>query len=242
MATCPDFWLKDPTVLWREATEFFPFTETDRRCTAAALNSFTRFGLYLAILLTVIRMDLRWLVIAAVFALFAVGSWYYMGGRGSLREFFDGGGEELTVASPTEQDVVTAAQLGDRYVPDVIGAEGGMRTEPTAANPFMNVLISEISDNPYRSPAANIQGVAVRADLDRYFDTMFASDPGDVFNRTQNQRMWVTQPSTTVPNDQESFQNWLYRVRGRTCKEHNGAACNPTADSVMPWREIGAAT
>jgi hypothetical protein len=236
---CPDFWLKDPAVLWRDAGQFFPFTAADQRCTASALNSFTRFGLYLAVLLALIRMEPRWLVIGVLFAIFAVGAWFYMGGRGTLRELFmdGGGGAEVIVEHPTEQDVVTPAQLDGRYVPDVIGADRGMRTEPTAANPFMNVLVSEISDNPYRAPAA-----AVRADLDQYFDTMFASNPGDVFNRSQSQRMWVAQPSTTVPNDQESFQNWLFRVPGRTCKEHNGAACNPTADGLMPWREIGAAT
>ena len=234
---CPAFWLNEPTVLWRDAAQFFPFTANDQRCTAAALNSFTRFGIYLAVLLALVRMEPQWLLMAVVFALFAVCAWFYMGGRGSLREFFEGGGSELVVEQPTEQDVVTPAQLDGAYVPDVIGANRGMRTEPTAANPFMNVLVSEISENPYRAPAA-----AVRADLDQYFDTMFASNPGDVFNRSQSQRMWVTQPSTTVPNDQESFQNWLFRVPGRTCKEHNGAACNPTADSLMPWREIGAAT
>jgi hypothetical protein len=67
---------------------------------------------------------------------------------------------------------------------------------------------------------------------------MFAGDPGDTFNRTQSQRQWVTMPSTTIPNDKESYQNWLYRVEGRTCKEGNMSACNFSTDNHLPWREM----
>ncbi|NBO01634.1 MAG: hypothetical protein EBV21_09325, partial [Betaproteobacteria bacterium] len=84
--------------------------------------------------------------------------------------------------------------------------------------------------------------VAVRSEIDQFFGTMFADDPGDVFGKTQSQRMWVTQPVTTFPNDQESYQNWLYRVPGRTCKEGNGEVCNFVTDNKIPWREIGPST
>jgi hypothetical protein len=240
MASCPVFWLEQPRILVDQATEFFPFTERDKRCTASALNSFTRFGIYLGLVLAIVRLNWRWLAVGIVFAGFSVLAWYYMSGRGSVREGFDGGYAEVIVENPTEQDIVTGAQVGGRYIPDVIGEQG--RTKPSAANPFMNVLISEISENPYRKPAADVQGVAVRAELDQYFDTMFARDPGDVFNRTQSQRQWVTQPSTTIPNDQESFANWLYRVPGRTYKEGNGARGNVATDGHFPWREIGPVT
>jgi hypothetical protein len=111
---------------------------------------------------------------------------------------------------------------------------------PTAANPFMNVLISEISDNPYRAPAANVQSIAVKSELDGYFQTMFANNPGDVFNRTQSQRQWVTMPSTTIPNDQESFRDWLYRIPGQTCKEGNQEACTyfETGPMDLSWRQL----
>jgi hypothetical protein len=251
--SCPPFWLQAPRILLDQATEFFPFTESDRRCTASALNSFTRFGVYAGIVLALIRMDLRWLVVGIVFAAFAAGAWLWMGEHGTVREGFlgeksnrvaegfDGGYEERYIKNPTRMDVVESAQLDAAYVPDVIGS-GGSRTEPTAANPFMNLLVSEYSINPSRPPAAAIQSVAVRSEIDQFFDTMFAADPGDVFRSSQSQRMWVTQPVTTVPNDQESYQNWLYRVPGRTCKEGNAEACNFVTDNKIPWREIGPST
>lgn len=257
MATraCPPFWLETPWILLEQAAEFFPFTETDRRCTAAALNSFTRFGIYAGLVLAIVRLDIRWLLVGAVFAAFAAGAWLWMGMHGTTREGFnanglsyqvdegfDGGYEKRIIQNPTRMNVVSNVQLDTDYVPDVIGTDGNLRTEPTAANPFMNLLVSEYSMNPTRPPAASIQSVAVRSDIDQFFDTMFADDPGDVFRRTQSQRMWVAQPVSTVPNDQDSYQNWLYRVPGRTCKEGNGSVCNFVTDNKIPWREIGPST
>ncbi len=223
-------------MLWDQAGEFFPFTSNDKRCTAAALNSFTRFGIYLGVLLAAVRMELLWLLIGVFFAAFAAGAWLYMSQNGAVREGF---AEKQSQEGFDGGDYIDGNQVNGHYTPDIIGEQG--RTEPTAANPFMNVLISEISDNPYRKPAANVQGIKVKAELDEYFQTMFASDPGDVFNRTQNQRMWVTMPSTTIPNDRESLQNWLYRIPGQTCKEGNQEVCGlayTTGAEIYPWRAV----
>lgn len=252
--TCPAFWWEQPRILWDQASEFFPFTEYDKRCTASALNSFTRFGIYLGILLAIVRMEEAWLLVGVVFATFAVASWKMMNRNGAVREGF--GAQRAPYLSDSSQNregftseagyrekdtdapIVDARSVNQQYVPDVIGDRSG-RTTPTAANPFMNVLISEISDNPYRKPAANVQATAVKNELDGYFETMFYNDPGDTFNRTQSQRQWVTMPSTTIPNDQEAFQNWLYRVPGQTCKEGNLSVCNfDTGDAAYPWREM----
>ncbi len=80
--SCPPIWFEAPSILWEFAGEFFPFTEHDQRCTAAALNSFTRFGLYLGVLLAAVRMDIRWLLVSAAFAVFSVGAWFMSWTRG----------------------------------------------------------------------------------------------------------------------------------------------------------------
>jgi hypothetical protein len=239
---CPPFWLDDPRILLDDATEFFPFTEHDRRCTASALNSFTRFGAYLGLLLTVVRFELSWLFVGIVFAVFSAGAWKLMEHRGTIREGFRA--EGLDRVFDTEAPILDPRDVIQEYVPDVIGLAQAKRTHPTPANPFMNVLLTEISDNPYRSPAASVQGENVKAELDTYFQTMFARDPGDVFNHTQNQRNWVAMPSTTIPNDQESFANWLYRVPGQTYKEGNLLASQHvnTGTDVLPWRSLSRGT
>jgi hypothetical protein len=123
-------------------------------------------------------------------------------------------------------------------VHDVIG--GGPAparlTLPTARNPFMNVLLDEIKYNPTRPMAASITDTSVKVGLDDFFRTEFYSDPTDVFGKTQSQRQFITMPSTSIPNDQDSYQNWLYRIPGKTCKEGGREACLPGTDgSPIPW-------
>ena len=122
---------------------------------------------------------------------------------------------------------------------EVIGAGGGspaLATLPTAKNPFMNVLIDEIKYNPTRPMAAAINDPAMKVSLDDFFRTEFNRDPTDVFGRSQSQRQFVTMPSTGIPNDQESFQNWLYKIDGKTCKEGGREACLPGTDGgALPW-------
>lgn len=240
MSSCPDFWWENPSVLLTEWKEFFPFTERDTACTAAGLNSFTRAGIYIGILLAVIRMEPAWLLVGVFFAAFAYGAGAYMTSTGAVREGYS---SYQDTYRPVETDapVTDASKLNGSYVPDVIGVKG--RTDPTAPNPFMNVLISEISSDPKRAPAAYTQRPNVQNELDVYFDTIFYADPGDAFGHTQSQRQFVAMPSTTIPNDQGSFQDWLYRTPGQSCKEGNLAACNfDTGDAAIPWREMRRST
>ena len=237
--SCPPFWMEDPRILMDGASEFFPFTEHDRRCTAAALNSFTRFGIYLGLLFAIVRLEVGWLIVGVLFAIFAAGAWKYMEHFGTIHEGF-----YPDRMFDTKAPILDPRDVINEYVPDVIGAPAD-RTHPTAANPFMNILMTEIGDNPYRGPAESVMGANVRKELDSYFQTMFASDPGDVFNHTQNQRNWVTMPSTTIPNDQGSFADWLYRVPGQTYKEGNLLASghvNTGCPDLLPWRSLSRAT
>ena len=124
-----------------------------------------------------------------------------------------------------------------REVYDVIGgAAAATLTQPSARNPFMNVLIDEIKYNPTRPMAASIMDPSVKVGLDEFFRTEFNSDPTDVFGKTQSQRQFVAMPSTSIPNDVDSYQNWLYRIPGKTCKEGGREACLPGTDGgALPW-------
>lgn len=109
-------------------------------------------------------------------------------------------------------------------------------TLPSARNPFMNVLLEEIKYNPSRPEATQVNLPAVKQTLDDYFRIQWFSDPTDVFGKNQSQRQFVTQPSTTVPNDQGAFADWLYRIPGKTCKEGGREACLAGTDGgPIPW-------
>jgi hypothetical protein len=109
-------------------------------------------------------------------------------------------------------------------------------TLPSPRNPFMNVLIDEIKYNPNRAEAKSVEDPVVKSTMDDYFRVNWFSDPTDVFGKSQGQRQFITMPSTTIPNDRESYQNWLYKIPGKTCKEGGREACNAgTEGGAVPW-------
>jgi hypothetical protein len=111
-------------------------------------------------------------------------------------------------------------------------------TPPSARNLFMNVLIDEYKYNPDRPAAAPVTDPLVKQTLDDYFRVQWFSDPTDVFGKNQSQRQFVTQPSTSVPNDRESYQNWLYKIPGKTCKE-GGQYCTTRGSAGGPVVWLG---
>jgi hypothetical protein len=110
-------------------------------------------------------------------------------------------------------------------------------TPPAARNLFMNVLLDEYKYNPDRPAAAPVDDPVVKQTFDDYFRIQWFSDPTDIFGKTQNQRQFVTQPSTSVPNDRKSFQEWLYRIPNKTCKE--GGFCNNQGSAGTPYPWMG---
>jgi len=106
-------------------------------------------------------------------------------------------------------------------------------------NPFQNITIDQYSYAPTRDPAPSLQTQEAKEDLDALFRVQWTSDPTDVFGKTQSQRMFVTQPVTSIPNDQGSYQDWLYKIPGKTCKEGNGDACyGGTNGAPLPWLNL----
>lgn len=178
------------------------------------------------------------MLISAAILIVAMASYYGMKSKGIVREGFAIASSRPGLAmnmtpEPTEsENFVKGIEAAGKPVEDVIGCP--TRTNVDAANPFMNVLLAEIGDDPRRPPAKNAEF------LKRQFSNEFADrvygDPGDVFQHTQNQRIWVVQPSTSIPNDQESFQNWLFRIPGKTCKEGNSRVCKTaTEGGQVTW-------
>lgn len=230
--TCAKFWTEQPSVLLKDAHDFFPFHEGARRCTTTALNSFTRFGIYLGILLTFVTGQWNYILLGVGIAIIASAAFHGMKTKGVIRneEGFatKAGGTASTYKQVPESDnLIVGSLAADEYVDDIVGST--KRTEPTAANPFMNTLLTEIgglgsnNSQPPRPPAKN--GEFLKRQFSNEFKDRVYGDPSDVYQKTQNQRVWATNPITSVPNDQGSFANWLYRVPGRTCKEGNTRAC-----------------
>ncbi|NDE62237.1 MAG: hypothetical protein EB038_08605 [Cyclobacteriaceae bacterium] len=145
-------------------------------------------------------------------------------------------GFEVATGANIRPDLLEKGVFAD--APKVIATRPGVAvvTRPTAANPFMNVMIDEIKYNPTRPAADFASDPNNQVVLDDFFRVQWASDPTDVFGRSQSQRQFYTMPSSSIPNDQGSFQNWLYLIPGKTCKEGGRDACYPgTNGAAVTW-------
>lgn len=156
----------------------------------------------------------------------------YLAPTTGMEGFVNGGSkpgsvQPFTAQNPTGVVEVDAFPYSGPMLPDY--------TPPTARNLFMNVLLDEIKYNPGRPEAAPVDNPTVKQTMDDYFRVQWFSDPTDVFGKNQSQRQFVTQPSTTVPNDQGAFADWLYKIPGKTCKEGGRNCLAGTDGGPIPW-------
>uniref|UniRef100_A0A6C0IIN5 Minor capsid protein P9 transmembrane helices domain-containing protein n=1 Tax=viral metagenome TaxID=1070528 RepID=A0A6C0IIN5_9ZZZZ len=116
-------------------------------------------------------------------------------------------------------------------------------TEPAITNPAMNVLLTEIADNPNRNPAAPAFNPEVDADINKQtidmvkknfddpnIDQRLFKDLGDSYTFDQSMRTWYATANTTIPNDQGSFAEFCYGDM-ISCRDetNNEAACTRNA-------------
>ena len=96
-------------------------------------------------------------------------------------------------------------------------------TMPTPDNPFMNVLLTEIGDNPNRPDAAPITNKDVRKQVAKAFQHTndVYMDTSDRFDQAQAMRTFHTLQSAKVPNDQDGFLSWL--AKGNDEPDHSSA-------------------
>jgi hypothetical protein len=229
---CDPYAWEDPGKFLKEAWWKIFEGQSRKPCASEVVNQMLFIYLFASLAGISIALFLNYMMAIPISLLFATV--YLYPAFNTLREI-------RTFGDPSASKI---EGFEDRYTgptgitsdsPDVAGPV----TFPTAKNPFMNVLVNEIKYNPTKSPAAPINDPMVKGALDEVFRVQFTSDPTDVFGKTQSQREFVAMPSTTVPNDQGSFANWLYKIPGKTCKEGGREACLPGTDGgPVTWLNV----
>jgi hypothetical protein len=179
----------------RHLVRFVPLPGTPL---AQQLNAVLRFALLYGALLFVFRQSYGSVYVPLVTA--AVTYFLYSsddGRQGSMREAMD--------SLELEPDPVT----------------NRLCTRPTLKNPFMNVLVSDYQRFPERPAACDVTLPSVAKRAEQYHNHNLYRDSDDVFERQASSRQFYTTASTTIPNDQTAFAEWLYKI-GPTCKEASG--------------------
>ena len=84
-------------------------------------------------------------------------------------------------------------------------------TMPTAENPFMNPLLTEIQDDPNRPDAAPVTRSDVKLGIYKSFQKTsdMYMDTSDLFDQAKAMVSFHTLQSATIPNDQDGFLKWL---------------------------------
>ena len=94
--------------------------------------------------------------------------------------------------------------------------------KPTLENPFMNPSIIDYKNNNNNiKNCSYITNEIVNDNIDTYFSQNVYKDINDIYEKNFSARQFYTVPATTIPNDRESYEKWLYG-RPKTCKENNG--------------------
>jgi hypothetical protein len=175
------FWFKEPLVLFKSDT-WTRFVPTQTMTTTEALNSVLRFAIYSSILLFASTGKVEYLYTIPVVALATI----------ILHQLFPNG-------KKLETFIDSFKPSSKKY------------TMPTPDNPFMNVILTDIGDNPDRPDAAPTDDKEVRNAIHKAFKQTrnIHMDTSDLFDQTQAMRTFHTLQSARVPNDQDGFLSFL---------------------------------
>lgn len=190
------FWLEDYSVLYKNNNyiKFVPFKSMTK---IQQLNAITRFSIYAFLLILIFENESVYLLIPIFLIILTIVLYKTMLKKNA--ESFD---PIVKVNPPCPDNSCTA---------------------PTIDNPFMNFMLSDYTLNPDKPPACTTtltnpsDKQIIKEEIDLSFNENLYRDVDDLFDKKNSQRQFYTTPSTTNPNDQKAFAEWLYRVP-ETCK------------------------
>lgn len=197
------FWYVKPKDLFREDNYMF-FVPNDKMTADQKLNAILRFSIYFAVVMLFLRRSLACLLVPMITAVFTIVAY------------------KANVAGNLKQKAVKDKS-------EVFDNEANQKcTRPTEENPFMNVLISDIKDNPTRPVACDVDDHLVKNKMEEYFEKNLYRDVDDIFHRDASDRQFYTMPVTTIPNDSGSFASWLYSDTGKVRDSYGRGESAPT--------------
>ena len=213
------FWSNDPTVLFNKEyiLELWP---TTNMCYEQKLNAITRLVILISILGYILTMSERILVVgvltlAVVFVLFTRRKQKIT--KEMLNEGFSiKGNEAIEMFDKNQSSYVNPITLDS-----VLKSEF---KEGTKKNPFSNVLLTQISDDPNRKSAPPSFNVDCDEDITKNVKkAVQMMNPGikntnkqlfgdlyQEFELDQFSRQLYSTPNTRVENDQSAYAQYLY--------------------------------
>lgn len=176
------FWIKDPTILLNKYN--LMFWPTNSMNMNEKLNAITRLVILLCVSGFVATQNLNFIWIS-ILTLGCIVAYYKLNNQS--KENFE------------KQDFIK-------------------HTIPTDKNPLMNVLLPELNGNPNRKSALKsylpetekLINSKVKHQVSKHIDPRIFQGTNNELDLEYSMRNFYTNPSTTIPNDQEGFSQFLY--------------------------------
>ncbi len=213
------FWSNDPTILFNK-NYIFDLWPTDQMCYNQKLNAISRLIILITILGYVLTMSLRVLFIG-ILTLIVIFILHTIRKKKITNEMINEGfkveGNEVTGLFDNSKQIINPVTLKS-----VLKSEF---KEGNKKNPFSNVLLTQIMDDPQRKSAPPAFNVDVEEDITKQVKRLVQSvNPGientnkqlysslwDNFELDQSNRVFYSTANTRVePGDQSSYAQYLY--------------------------------
>ena len=220
------FWSNDPTVLFNK-DYIFELWPTNNMLYEEKLNAITRLIIIITILGYIVTFSSRILVVG-FFTLLVIFILFTMQKKKITKETLNEGFK----SKDNESNIYVKAQ----HLVDPVTLETVLKTdfkEGTKKNPFSNVLLTQIMDDPERKSAPPAFNVDVDEDITKNVkravqlmnpnientNKQLFGDLWEKFNLDQSNRIFYSTPNTRVSNDQSAYAQFLYNDLKFSAKE-----------------------
>lgn len=219
------FWTNDPTILFNKEyiLELWP---TANMCYEQKLNSISRLIILLTILGYILTMSKRVLAVGAL-TLLVIFVLYSMRKQKITKDMLEGFNVQAMLPSVQGNEVTGMFDKKPSSYVNPVTLDAVLRTEfkeGNKKNPFSNVLLTQINDEPQRKAAPPAFNIDVDEDITKNVKkTVQMLNPGikntnkqlfgDLYQNFQLDnflRPFNSCPNTRVTNDQGAFSQYLY--------------------------------
>ena len=189
-----NFWLNNPNILLKKEyiTQIWPTKNLDY---PEKLNAITR----LIILLALTGYFLTKSIKIPITSLITIGI--------IVMIYKSKAGKSKNNIEPVKEEFTNIKEMFDK--------DEKKFKKPTNNNPMMNVMLTEIDNNPKRKPAAPCYDEDIEKDINNKAANIgmkknLFRDLGDHMQLDHSMRQFHTMPNTQIPNDQQAFAKYCY--------------------------------
>jgi len=198
---------------------------------AEKINSLVRLSIYIGLILGLFYRNYLFLYIPIIIMILTYILYIFRLGQLETMRATNGPNSKLNNINDMQAEFLTKKNMASTYdnynsrqkknelFENILNIK--TCSKPNTINPFMNPLVF---DSRLRDAACDAISDENQLQIEKEYNKYCIKDVSDIFNHNSGRRQFYTVASTTYPNNQGGFANWLYKTPP-TCKEGNGAQC-----------------